>query len=186
MNVVVAALLTMIPNGATPRSEAAAIIARVSKAPELVQAERVLAEIAAARLPLARRRSEIFERLHVQSPHRTIFKPEEDALRAEQADIDRNVAALNDRDAELRRQIDLLMPIYGRAVAAALASFRKRAAESMLDSITALEEAISDISETAKALSTVGISVPSASSLAYGKAYKNLAEKILTETTHHG
>lgn len=172
---------------AQPQSGVAAIVAGVEKPPAMIQAERVLLEIAASRPALTKRRAEIFERLNFQSPSRTVFKPEEDALRAEQADIDQHVSDLNTRAFELRREIDGLMPEYARAVAVALAGFRHRAAENLLDSIIALEEAIADVSETARALSAVGISVPSASSLAYAKAYKSLAEKILTEKVqHHG
>src|SRR5687768_4651289 len=97
-----ATLQAMIPNGVPPRSEVAAIIARVLKAPKLVEAERAFAGIAAARLPLSKRRAEIFERLHVKSPMRTLFKPEQDQLEAEQAHIDRQAADLNARATELR------------------------------------------------------------------------------------
>ncbi|MBR1154819.1 hypothetical protein [Bradyrhizobium sp. JYMT SZCCT0428] len=182
----VSTIRAMIPNAGPQRSEVAAIVAGVQKHPALIEAERAFFEIVAARLPLAKRRAEIFERLHVQSPNRTVFKAEEDALRQEQSDIDLRVADLNARAAKLRREIDRLMPDHGRAVAAALASVRRRAAENLLDSIVALDAAISEIGETSKALSLVGVNVTSASPLAFTKAYKTLAEKILREEARNG
>jgi hypothetical protein len=61
-------------------------------------------------------------------------------------------------------------------------------AGNLLDSIDSLEEAIRDITDTAKALSSVGIRVPSAAAapLQYATAFRNLADKILTETLQHG
>ena len=178
----VATLLAMIPQAGS-RSEVSAIVARVQKDPELIEAERALSETVAAQLPLSKRRGEIFEKLHYRSPLRTLFKPEQDRLEAEQSDIARQVDGLNRKASELRRQIDGLKPAYARAVAVALADFRRQAAENLLDSIGALEEAITDIAETSKALLSVGISVPSAIPLLYAKAFRNLAEKILTENS---
>jgi hypothetical protein len=185
MNLVVAAIQKILP-GPSRGSEVGAIVASVPKPPAMIQAESALLEIAATHPSLAKRRSVIFEILNVQSPTRTVFKPEEDALQAEQADIDRRVTELNARAAELRREIDSAMPAYAQAIAVALGGFRHRAAETLLDSIVALDKAIADISETAKMLSAVGISVSSASSLGYGKTYKKLAEKILAEKVRHG
>ena len=169
-----------------PLSEVAAIVASVPKSPELTEAERAFSETVAARLPLAKRRAEIYERLNFESPLRMLIKPEQDQLEAEQSDIARQVDDLNARASRLRQQIDCLMPAYARAVAAALAGFRHRAAENLLDSIGSLEEAIKEITETSKALSSVGIRVSSVTPLQYATALRNAAGKILTETLHHG
>jgi hypothetical protein len=175
----------IIPKAASPRSEVGGIVAGVAKAPELIEAERELAENAAAKQATTKRLAEIFERLNIKSPvRRTLFAQEQYALEAEQSDITRQVDDLNRKASELRRQVDGLKPAYAQAVAVALAGFRHRAAETLLDSIGAVEEAITDIAETSKALLSVGISVPSATPLHYAKALRNLADKILTENLH--
>jgi ClpP class serine protease len=181
----VSAIQALIPK-AGPRSEVAAIVAGVPKARELIEAERAFSETVEARLPLSKRRADIFEKLNFKSPLRTLFKQQQDELEAEQVGIDRQLDELNRKAGELRRQIDSLTPSYARAVAAALAGFRRQAAENLVDSIGALEEAVADIAETSKALLSVGISVPSANPLLYAKALRNLADKILTETLHNG
>jgi hypothetical protein len=182
----IAAFQGMIPKAGPPRSGVDAIVAGVVKAPELVEAERDFAENEVARRAVAKRLAEIFERL-INSPlRRPLFATERDQIEVERADLNRKVDELSDRARQLQHEIANLMPAYARSVASALAGFRSRAANKLLDSVSAAEEALEDIKTANKALAAVGMSPPQALALPYAKALRNLADKILTETLHNG
>jgi hypothetical protein len=177
----------MIAKAVPPRSEVGAIVAGVAKSSELIDAERDLAQNAAARVVVAKRLAEIFERLNISSPLRpTLFAHEQDLLEAERAGLNRQVSELSARYRQLQSQIADLTPAYASAVASALAGFRSRAAEQLLDSVAAAEEALEDIRNSNKALTAVGMSPPQALALPYAKALRGLAEKISLEGQRRG
>jgi len=177
-----AAFQAMIPKAVPPRSVVDAIVSAVAKPVALHNAECALAENDVLQATLTRRQREIAERLNFQSPLRTVlFKVEQDALVAENGDLNRQVVDLRDRARELRAQIAGLMPDYGRSVAKALAPFRVSVAEQLADAVVLAEQALADISESNKTLMAVGMSPPAAFALPYAAALKGLSDKILKE-----
>jgi hypothetical protein len=55
----------------------------------------------------------------------------------------------------------------------------------LLVSIAELEEAITNVNETSRALSSAGLRVPSVAPMQFASALRNAADKILAES-HHG
>jgi chromosome segregation ATPase len=173
----------MIAKAVPPRSEVDAIVASVVKAPEIIAAEREFAENAAARQAAAKRLAEIFERLNFKSPvRRTLFAQEQNQLEAERADLNRKVSELTANARRLQSQIANLTPAYARCVAAALVEFRSRAAEQLLDSVSAAEAALDDLRQSNKALMAVGMTPAGAFAMPYAEALKGLATKVLNES----
>jgi hypothetical protein len=182
----VGAIQAFLPKAVHPRSDldaiVDAIVAGVPKAPELIGAEREFVENEAARQVVAKRLAEIFERLNFKSPvRRTLFATEQSALEAERFGLDRKVAELAARAHHLQSQIAGLTPAYARAVASALAGFRSRAANQLLDSVCATEQAIENIRRSNKVLASVGLTPPPAFALPYASALRGLATKVRNE-----
>jgi hypothetical protein len=82
----------------------------------------------------------------------------------------------------MQSQIGDLTPAYASAVASALAGFRSRAAEQLMDSVGAAEQALEDIRQSNKALAAVGLRTPQAIALPYAEALKGLATKVRNES----
>jgi hypothetical protein len=176
----IAAISTLLP--AAPSSGVAAIVAGVRKSAGLIEAESALAENSAAEVAATKRLSEIAERLDIKSSLRTIFKDERDALESERSDLRREADERRSRAVDLRRLVAELMPEYARSVSVALSTFRRLAAEQLIDAVLMAEEAMTDIAISNRALLSVGFSPPGAFALPYSVAARELAYRILKET----
>lgn len=161
-----------------------AIVAGVAKPIALHDAECALSERVSLEATLTKRLGEIAERLNFRSPlpRMVLSRTEQDELEAESALLNRQILDARNEASELRRRVVQLMPEYARAVAAALAPFRRSAAEQLLDAVGLAEQALSDIDKSNRALAEVGIASTAAFPLPLAAALKSLAEKVILET----
>src|SRR6476646_4959571 len=167
---------------APQRTSVERIVDAVPKPADLLKAERDLAENLQLAASLTKRQGAIAERLNVQAPIRaSLLKVDQDALVAENNEINRKLIDLRSRAGELRAHLASLLPDHARAVAIALNPFRRSAAEQLADGVSQVEQALSDIAESNKALFALGLTPPAAFSLPYSKAMKALSDKILQE-----